>query len=585
MFILWTLVVALSAMAHTSNKSDSGQELFWPSNSLNIRINNNSKSLSGASAQSILQNSLNQWNPHSNAKIYLNGASNNNLIFSQNADIFGPGVVGVTQITYGTSGNITQADIILNEKNYTFTTIPSDTLGSTVYLGDVLTHELGHFVGLSHSEVLESTMFYSAFRGQATTSEDDKSGVRAKYDGSPHVIQGRVAGGQNIGVFGVHVIAFSAVDGTVQSSTITEENGSFILTGLQPDKTYYLYTTPLKSGGSISYEYRSVQSNFCPGKFLGSFFQGCSEQDQGLPQPIHLAYGETEDVGTISIKCSTSVPVDYFAGKIESPKENFEIFSHNAGNSLNQQSMMGVVLSSEIPLTSYQKVDEIIADYTDLSLSGLNSPFLKIGLNVTQIGSPLDMHIVVTRQDGVKTFLPTEPTRFMSRDLSIPDNIPLEDASTLMPIFDFSKNISLSSTLSNNKFKIEVYARKMRSLDQIMTFPVISEFVSTKDWPYLLTMSIGAMSGLSEGYLVEDRASSDNRSCLDAPFTYSVKKSQNMASASSSGKNEAESASCGTIIEPPSNNGQGGMMMTILFGFSLAVIASIIQKSRKYFLS
>lgn len=584
MFILWSLVIALSAMAHTSNKADTGQELFWPSNSLNLRIGSGSKSLTGSQIQITLQNSLNQWNPASNAKIQINGASRNSLSFTQNSDIFGSGVVGVTQISYGTSGNITQADIILNERNYTFTLTPSDTLGSTVYLGDVLTHELGHFVGLSHSEVLESTMFYSAFRGQATLSEDDRSGVRAKYNGSPQVIQGRVAGGRNVGVFGAHVIAFSAIDGSVEASTITEESGAFVLTGLRPDKTYYLYVTRLKSGGNISSEYRSVQSNFCPGVFVGSFFQGCSEYEKGLPQPIHLSYGETEDVGTVSIQCSTSVPVDYFSNKVASPKQNFDLFASTSGSSSNQQAMMGVILSSEVPLTTYQKVDEVIADYRDLSLSGLSSPFLKVGLNVTQIGSPIDIYFVVTRADGVKTYIPTEPQRFYVQNLTNPDNLPLTDNSTLMPIFDFSKNVPLSPAASNNSFKIEIYARKMRSLDQIMTFPGTAEFLSTKDWPYLLTMSIGSMVGMSEGYLLEDRSSSDNQSCLDAPFTYSVKKSQVSASTASSNEENA-SASCGTITPPPSNNGQGGMMVTILLGFSLTAIASILSKSRKYFLS
>lgn len=584
MFILWSLVIALSAMAHTSNKADTGQELFWPSNSLNLRIGSGSKSLTGSQIQITLQNSLNQWNPASNAKIQINGASRNSLSFTQNSDIFGSGVVGVTQISYGTSGNITQADIILNERNYTFTLTPSDTLGSTVYLGDVLTHELGHFVGLSHSEVLESTMFYSAFRGQATLSEDDRSGVRAKYNGSPQVIQGRVAGGRNVGVFGAHVIAFSAIDGSVEASTITEESGAFVLTGLRPDKTYYLYVTRLKSGGNISSEYRSVQSNFCPGVFVGSFFQGCSEYEKGLPQPIHLSYGETEDVGTVSIQCSTSVPVDYFSNKVASPKQNFDLFASTSGSSSNQQAMMGVILSSEVPLTTYQKVDEVIADYRDLSLSGLSSPFLKVGLNVTQIGSPIDVYFVVTRADGVKTYIPTEPQRFYVQNLTNPDNLPLTDNSTLMPIFDFSKNVPLSPAASNNSFKIEIYARKMRSLDQIMTFPGTAEFLSTKDWPYLLTMSIGSMVGMSEGYLLEDRSSSDNQSCLDAPFTYSVKKSQVSASTASSNEENA-SASCGTITPPPSNNGQGGMMVTILLGFSLTAIASILSKSRKYFLS
>lgn len=584
MFILWTLVIALSAMAHTSNKSESGLELFWPSSSLNLRISNGSKSLSNSQVQNTLQNSLNQWNPASNAKIMINGASRNSLTFSQNTNVFGSGVVGVTQISYGSSGNITQADIILNEKNYTFTTVPSDTLGSTVYLGDVLTHELGHFVGLSHSEVLESTMFYSAFRGQATVAEDDRAGIRAKYDGSLQVIQGRVAGGKNIGVFGAHVIAFSATDGSVQASTITEENGGFVLTGLRPDRTYYLYVTRLKSGGNISSEYRSVQSNFCPGVFVGSFFQGCSEFDKGLPWPIHLAYGETEDVGTISIKCSTQVPVEYLNGKLSAPKVAYDFFEYQ-GESKNQSAMTGVILSSDIPNATFQKVDTIVADYRDLSLTGLTTPFLKIGLNVTQIGSPLDIYLVVKREDGVTTYLPTTPTQSLALNLTNPDNLPLYDNSTMMPIFDYSKNVPLSTVSSNNRFTIEVYARKMKTLDQIMTFPVISEFVSNKDWPYLLTMSIGSMVGISEGFLIEDRPSSDNQSCLDAPFTYSVKKAQTSASAASSSKSEGESASCGTITPPTDGGTGGGMMGTMVLGFILAAVAAIISKSRKYFLS
>lgn len=579
MFILWILLAISSVMAHTTNKTNSGQELFWSSRSLNIKIFNGSKSLSSGQANSLLQSSITQWNNQSSGKVSISSSSYNNLKFTQNSDIFGPGVVGVTQVTSNAAGVISQADIILNEKNYTFTTSPTDS-GSSVYLGDVLTHELGHFMGLSHSEVIESSMFYSSFRGQSTLSEDDKSGIRAKYDGSTQIIQGRVAGGKNIGVFGAHVMAFSASDASVQSSTITNENGSFRLTGLEADQTYYLYITTLKNGSSIESGYQSVQSNFCPGSYVGSFFSGCSENEQGIPQPIHLSYGETEDVGTMTIRCNTNVPIDYYAGKIASPKQNYSVFEAN------QQAMVGVITNSEVPLATYQKVDEIIADYRGLSVSGMSSPFLKIGLNVTQLGSPLDFHMVVTRDDGAITYIPQEPTRFYVRNLVNPDNLPNFDPLTMIPSFDHQKKISLSSTTASNRFKIEVYARKARSLDQLLTFPVIEGFVSTKDWPYLLTLNVGAVSGMSDQFLITDTASQDNLSCLDAPFTYAIKKSQaGSASTASSKKDEGSGASCGTISLPPTDGGPGGGMMgTIFVGFILAGMASIIQKSRKYFL-
>jgi Matrixin len=93
----------------------------------------------------------------------------------------------VTTVAYSrSSGAISEADIEFNGGMPTWSVCPPDgcTDDSHTDLVNVLTHELGHTLGLAHSDVADSTMSCSATPGETvkrTLAPDDLAGICATY--------------------------------------------------------------------------------------------------------------------------------------------------------------------------------------------------------------------------------------------------------------------------------------------------------------------------------------------------------------------------------------------------------------------
>ena len=91
---------------------------------------------------------------------------------------FGRYAAGVT-VTSRRFGRITQAVISMNEQNFTWTTTPNGD-GSDVQ--GVMTHEIGHALGLGHSFYRTSTMYWSDTGADLRNlSPDDERGIRFLY--------------------------------------------------------------------------------------------------------------------------------------------------------------------------------------------------------------------------------------------------------------------------------------------------------------------------------------------------------------------------------------------------------------------
>ena len=92
--------------------------------------------------------------------------------------------VAFTSVTYDpVTGVIVDADIELNGEDYYFTVTP-DLQPWKVDVQNTVTHELGHTVGLNHTELPDSTMFAHAGPGETnkrTLADDDKAGVCTIY--------------------------------------------------------------------------------------------------------------------------------------------------------------------------------------------------------------------------------------------------------------------------------------------------------------------------------------------------------------------------------------------------------------------
>lgn len=85
-----------------------------------------------------------------------------------------------------TTGEILDADLELNSKDFQFVT-SGPTGGIKADLVSVVTHEVGHFLGLDHSEFKDATMYgyYNPTRSDiAALHPDDMQGICAAYGAS-----------------------------------------------------------------------------------------------------------------------------------------------------------------------------------------------------------------------------------------------------------------------------------------------------------------------------------------------------------------------------------------------------------------
>lgn len=145
----------------------------------------------------------------------------------------------------------------------------------------VVTHEVGHLLGLDHSALLSSVMSPYPSPGQLdqrTLSYDDMAGVaEIYYQNSAVTSTGAIGGTVTLtgnGVFGAHVVALDS-NGTAVASAISSSDGSYEIDFLPPG-TYRVYAEPLigpvteqNIGGTSTSFYTGLQTNFATTYFGG----------------------------------------------------------------------------------------------------------------------------------------------------------------------------------------------------------------------------------------------------------------------------------------------------------------------------
>jgi hypothetical protein len=233
----------------------------------------------------------------------------NSICFDQSDAAFTPGVLAFARVIaadhlgaqVGSSapateiGEILDADIYFNpgDSRAAFATPFALANSPSAYdLQSVLTHELGHFFGFSHSAVWSAMMFPFApapgtFTGtrpslqqpDAPLSEDDRTGLRVLYPDAADTthsgtITGRILAANPLslpavpagvtGIFGAQVVALDAVSGNVVAGVLDgwscsaagppQFDGSYRFQRLAvgPAQSYKIYAEPLNGAADPS---------------------------------------------------------------------------------------------------------------------------------------------------------------------------------------------------------------------------------------------------------------------------------------------------------------------------------------------
>lgn len=111
----------------------------------------------------------------------------NIIVFRDDAWDEDPTIMALTSVVFrNSSGKIYDADIEINTFQYAFGIVTPRSKGGLIDLQNTLTHELGHVIGLDHSDVEDATMFPYSTNGvtyMQTLDDDDRAAIAAVYPG------------------------------------------------------------------------------------------------------------------------------------------------------------------------------------------------------------------------------------------------------------------------------------------------------------------------------------------------------------------------------------------------------------------
>lgn len=154
------------------------------------------------------------------------------------------GTVAITPVWFNSSGAIVDADVLFNGRDWRFTTSRES---GRFDVQDVVTHELGHLLGLDHSAHDGATLYPyvdPAVLLHRSLSADDVAGARdIAPAGTWSTASGVLERAEGGALAGAHIVA-RTLDGHPRAATLTDTTGAWTLRGLAAGE-YELYCAPL----------------------------------------------------------------------------------------------------------------------------------------------------------------------------------------------------------------------------------------------------------------------------------------------------------------------------------------------------
>ena len=572
-FIIFFLLssVGFYSYGYVVNRStgSTGAYLEWATNSISLYADPGGRTY--LDIETHIDNAISQWNSNTSLTLSRQASSTqeenqNDIYFPTGNDRdeigFGSATLAITITSYYIqSGEIIEGDIAFNTDFF-------DDASDESRFADVITHEMGHFIGLSHSEVKGSTMLYTHFSGQDSLADDDRAGGYAiyPYGATRGEISGKVIGGSSsTPIFGAHVQAVSEDLGIVVASAITEDDGTFSIDGLALEDTYYLYTGPIRVISSIPSYFDDIKKDFCSGgaDYRGSFFQSCLSSEKGYPQGVKLEGGSaSRGVGSITIRCNLDNPSDYSDAKNGGALGVSVQSGQNAGNTLvgaftREQFSSGSEDGYSISLGNYEPQNN---EYLEIKIisQGLYSVLdfetsLDVGCSGSTCESPqgssLDKIIrtpLTSGSTGEVVDLTIRPRNYMSR---------MNDRGTGS---DFSDDICLTSSSYPS----------CRTFGDNLHFYLLSFRVVTE--------SSGEYTSVSQ----KSFSIRDNGSCPDAGGSYAVSGSGGggrPGQAAAASKDDDLISGCGSLDVSGGGPKSGGPL-SLLVGFFMVAIFHHLRK-------
>lgn len=583
LFIVLLLLVASNAFSYVLMYGKKQRTVKWPSTTgtVNISFNTqNSKGIDGTIVRKIVNDSVNEWNNKSLISVNAQEVSSintkglNEIYFSDDPSLFnGTLIAGVTLMSFkDNTSEIIETDILLNDQmNF------SSFIGFDTFLGNVITHEIGHALGLGHSLVSGASMFYALTHGQYKLDSDDAAGLFSLYPNSnlnKSEISGNIIGSKSlIPIFGTHVQAYSKKTGKIAASSISETDGSFKIMGLDPLDTYYLYVAPSQNLG-LGSKYVRARSDFCENSesYRGSFFQSCNKSFIGHPQEISLEGRASLNVGKVTVRCALDTPEGFLEAKTKGVPY---VFLNDLDN-YSSKSFVGYFNKAEVAAEVAENHFEI--DLTKNDYSALDGNyFLEIKIRNQPFYSPFGLEVAYEYGGVVQNYPGGSPGNVN------PDYFNSLDKTIYLPISKIHQGSNLFRVSLKPRSLVEYYSSGNGPNE--LYFP---GGIASHESMYFYLVDVSLVKSIAvDTYIPAMTYSSnisDNSYCADAKNTYRLSDSYLNGEKEGETRKVENATSCGSIDldgQGPGDSGLGffvGLILTV-------ILAKLTSRYSKLYLS